>query len=611
MIVVAVCALPFVFLGTSSLSNVFTGSYGSINGEDVSESDIQIAANTAVQRFKNIYGESFDFDELDEDLRSESIKQELIVQKVLQSGARSLGFINDISVREAQKGIIRSPQFQIEGRFDESVFEAQVNSNGFTKEGYLNIMTNLYATEIYRDSLSKINFVTDEEINILASLLEQSADIKFTKISYSELKDQVNNTLEELIEYYENNEIDFYTNERRGFQYFLLDQSDYRDLVEVPENYIELAYQDYINNFEASAEIRFSHIMIEKGNYVEGDEALEAIKTIESKLNSGESFESLASQFSEDIITKDTGGDLEYFEKDIFPVEFDKAISNLGLNDISEIIELDETYHILKVTEFNQQNPIPEQQIKDELLKELIDTESFALMNDDFSELDDMLMANNSLEEIAETVSKELLSSELYSEADYEFEITSEEIKAFLFARETQLNSPIALEISDRVIFIAMDRIEEPLLKEFDSVIDEVGESLSEIKAIEKISLLQNELDSIQNIKDKESFINSYDYITNESYVDVKRYSSLLPNEVLSQIFNEKKGTEISAVANNRDVYSINLINFNKLTEEELLNIASEYNDFAVDRSVSKMQEIINEDVFQNAKVNLNNALQL
>ena len=123
--------------------------------------------------------------------------------------------------------------------------------------------------------------------------------------------------------------------------------------------------------------------------------------------------------------------------------------------------------------------------------------------------------------------------------------------------------------------------------------------------------MLQNELDSIQNIKDKESFINSYDYITNESYVDVKRYSSLLPNEVLSQIFNEKKGTEISAVANNRDVYSINLINFNKLTEEELLNIASEYNDFAVDRSVSKMQEIINEDVFQNAKVNLNNALQL
>ena len=79
----------------------------------------------------------------------------------------------------------------------------------------------------------------------------------------------------------------------------------------------------------------------------------------------------------------------------------------------------------------------------------------------------------------------------------------------------------------------------------------------------------------------------------------------------IKQIFNEKKGTEISAVANNRDVYSINLINFNKLTEEELLNIASEYNDFAVDRSVSKMQEIINEDVFQNAKVNLNNALQL
>ena len=65
ILVVLVCALPFVFLGTSSLSTVFTGSFGSINGEDVSETDIQMAANSAVQRFNSIYGDSFDFNSLD------------------------------------------------------------------------------------------------------------------------------------------------------------------------------------------------------------------------------------------------------------------------------------------------------------------------------------------------------------------------------------------------------------------------------------------------------------------------------------------------------------------------------------------------------------------
>ena len=101
--IVLVCALPFVFLGTGSLTGAFGGSFGSINGEDVTEADLQLASNTAVQRFQSVYGEEFDFDMLDEDVRSESIKQELIVQKVLQAGARSLGFFNDNTVTDAKK----------------------------------------------------------------------------------------------------------------------------------------------------------------------------------------------------------------------------------------------------------------------------------------------------------------------------------------------------------------------------------------------------------------------------------------------------------------------------------------------------------------------------
>ena len=34
-IVIAACALPFVFLGTSSLGTAFQGSIGTINGENV------------------------------------------------------------------------------------------------------------------------------------------------------------------------------------------------------------------------------------------------------------------------------------------------------------------------------------------------------------------------------------------------------------------------------------------------------------------------------------------------------------------------------------------------------------------------------------------------
>ena len=202
MIVVLVCALPFVFLGTSSLSTVFTGSFGTINGEEVTEADLNMASNTAISRFKSIYGEDFEFDMLDEETKGALIKQELISQKVLLSQARSLGFINDTTIEEAKKSIVQTPQFQVEGVFSENVYEAQVNSNGYTKDGYVDLITDMYASEVFRNSLVTSNFVTENEIYELAGLLEQTSDIEFTKISFDGLKNEIINTNDELTEYY-------------------------------------------------------------------------------------------------------------------------------------------------------------------------------------------------------------------------------------------------------------------------------------------------------------------------------------------------------------------------------------------------------------------------
>ena len=139
---------------------------------------------------------------------------------------------------------------------------------------------------------------------------------------------------------------------------------------------------------------------------------------------------------------------------------------------------------------------------------------------------------------------------------------------------------------------------------------DDVADLLSESKAIEKISLLQNEYTSNDDLDDKESFVETYSYITTESYVDVKRYSSLLPREVLQKIFNESSGTTLNIDANNGDKYVVSINSFSKPTEEEIQEIIAEYSAFGEERFSSKMQQIINDDVFQSAKVNLNDLIQ-
>ena len=609
IIVVLVCALPFVFLGTSSLTSVFGGSFGTINGEDVTETDLQLASNTAVQRFKSIYGEEFDFDMLDDDLRMESIKQELIVQKVLQSGARSLGLINNNTTDEAKKSIIRNPQFQINGIFDENVYEAQVNSNGYTKEGYIELMTNLLASELYRSSLTGLNFATDYEIFELTKLLEKSSDIEFTKLSYSGLKNEIVNTSDELIEFYDNNQILFFSNEERSFNYIVLSQDSYKDDVVVPESYIEDAYKEYLDNFSNSAQVRFSHIMIEKSNYETRDLAFDVITKAEDLINSGVDFSEVVSDLSEDIITKDIGGDLEYFDSEIFPEEFGLAIASLGLNETSDVIELDETFHILKVTELNVQEPLAESQIKDELINELVETESYALMNDDFDILDEMIAEGSSIEQIAEYISKTLEESELYTQENYSFDINNSEIRNYLFSPDSKLNVPYAIELDDMVIVMSLNNVIEPALMNYEEVADNVGELLAESKAAEKLNLLEEELNSIADAQDKQSFIETYNFVTTDTFVDVKRYSSLLPQEVLSAVFNAKAGEVLKINAQNGDKYFVDIVAFKQPNESEINEIIEEYKSFAEERSASKMSEVINEDVFESARVNLNNLI--
>jgi peptidyl-prolyl cis-trans isomerase D len=609
LIVVLICAIPFVFLGTGSLGTAFSGSFGTINGEDVTENDIQIASGSAVQRFKSIYGEDFNFDMLDEDFKSESIKQELILQKVLEAGAKSLGFVNESTKNETKKMIVQSPIFQVDGIFNEGVYEAQVNSNGYTKEGYIDVMTNFAAAELFRTSFNTINFVTDAELLELVSLFEKSSDINFIKISFDGLKSEIINSPKELLDYYNDNQILFFSEEERSFEYISLLQSDYNKDVQIPDTYLETAYNQYITRFNNSAQIRISHIMIDKTNYDSRDLAYESILNIENLLKEGNDFSIIANEYSEDIVTKDIGGDLEYFEKDIFPPQFDDVIQDLDLNGVSEVVELDDTFHIIKVTEKNIEEPLSEEQVKDDLINELIETESFALMQDDFNETEDMILQNSTLIEISETLSKNINSTNSFTKENYDFELTDSQIKDYLFSSEAQMNQPFAIELTDRIIIISINSINEPQLLPYEDVVEDVSTLLSEYKALEKIALLSEELNSISSNEEISEFIGAYNYVINESFVDVKRYSSLLPREVLSKVFNLKSGDRLLSDANNRDKYIVDIVKFNSPSVTEIDDVLSEYTSFGEDVISTKMSQIINEDVFQTARVNLSNLI--
>lgn len=609
-IIIAVCTIPFVFLGTGSLSTVFGGNIGTINGEKVTEIDLQTATNFAVQKYKSIYGEDFEFADLSNEIQIQAIKDELILQKVLLSNAKKLGFVNDFANLQTKKNIISNPQFSLNGVFDENIYENQVRANGHTKESYIELMTDLVASDIFRRALSQSGFSTPAEIKELTYLLEQSADVEFIKIDSNALKNSIVNTPEEVSEYYDNNKIKFFSNEKRSFKFIVLKPELYRNKVIVPDGFVESAYNEYLSKSSESTQIRFSHIMVEKLNYDSRDDALNKINLVNEKIKNGDDFVALASEFSEDIVTKDNGGDLEYFERDIFPPEFSVAIDELKLNQTSNIIELEETFHILKITEFNQEETLSLDDMRDSIINELIDTESMALMNDDYNSAEELISSNTSIEEIASFLDLDIGISDTLAKDNFTFQIDDPRINEGVFSNAIGFNEPSIIDLGDSAIILSINEVIEPILKSFDEVKNDADDYLASVKATEKQMLLTNEIKAAKANGQLDLFIEPYgDFIKKDSFVNLKRFSSLMPREVIFEVFNNTTNETFISNVSNGDTYIVDIIGFTMPTDEFVNEVSNEYKSFSDERISNIISVVINDEIFEDANVNLNNLI--
>jgi peptidyl-prolyl cis-trans isomerase D len=467
------------------------------------------------------------------------------------------------------------------------------------------------ASGIFRNSLASSGFVTEFEVKELAEILEQTADINFIKVNFNLLKQQIENSEEEITDFYNSNEILFFSEEERSVKYFILESEEYNSLVEVPNNYVEDAYEEYIQQANNRNEIRFSHIMIEKNNYSSDEDAFNVINEVMLKLNSGDSFSNLAKEFSEDIVSKDNDGDLEYFDAEIFPEEFAVALKNMKLNDTSEIVELDETFHILKITEFNEFDLMTMEQMRDSIVQELINSESSALMNDDYEIIDEMIFSGSSLVSISASLSKELLEKKQLTQSNFDFILTEQNIKDFIFSPDSDLNKPNIFSVGNSIIVIQVEDITEPKLLAIDKVQNEVIEYLSLQKTNDKMNLLMSELAIAKEEDSIENFLNAYDFLSKESFVAIKRYSSLLPREVISEVFEVLPGSSVSIDSSNGDKYFVDLININKPSQELIEESYDQYKTFTEDRVSKNLTDIVSDEIFNTAKVNLTGNISL
>ncbi|MEK9159140.1 MAG: protein translocase subunit SecF [Patescibacteria group bacterium] len=81
------------------------------------------------------------------------------------------------------------------------------------------------------------------------------------------------------------------------------------------------------------------------------EEALARIQEVQAKLKEGGSFETLATEYTDDSTGKEKGGDLGSFGKGAMTEDFEKAAFDLPVNGVSEVVETEFGYHLIQIYE--------------------------------------------------------------------------------------------------------------------------------------------------------------------------------------------------------------------------------------------------------------------
>jgi len=129
-------------------------------------------------------------------------------------------------------------------------------------------------------------------------------------------------------------------------------------------------YQKNQDKFQQGPRVRASHILIsvpQNADAATKQQAKTKAETILKDLKAGKDFAAAAKENSQDPGSAVNGGDLGFFEKGQMVPPFEQAAFALNAGDMSDLVETQFGYHIIKVAEKQTQHVVPIDEAKGQI----------------------------------------------------------------------------------------------------------------------------------------------------------------------------------------------------------------------------------------------------
>ena len=507
-----------------------------INGKNISFGEY----NLEFSRISSLFSEGDISEELiDEITRNSIISKELVYQKALDLQMNvSDDYVNTL--------IANDISFQTNDVFDTALFAGYMARLGLTVNDYRELVKSKYLANALSDFISRSEFSLDSSALNFIQATNQQRSLSFYKLDLIEISEKEIIPDSEILNYYQQNQFKFIEPKKISVNYIVLNENLYRDSLEVSSQEI-LDERNLKEESDDNSQTRVSHIQLSFSSEEEKEEQLSTANIILEKLSDSITFELLVEEYSDDFGSNNNGGDLGYTDGTILPEEFESEIKSLSVNDISQIIEMPSSIHILKVTEKN------EFLFSDDEIKEMIlSNKSQEILNKTLLNIEDNYLGLT-LDVLNSDLGLKIQKSKQFDKDNLPEELLSFNVSDEIFNQDdvsTEFFGPYEDETGNFLLFEISDVKQETLLSQ--------SAAQPEIKKILQLEQAQDTI--MQELEKYETKAIDNRLSEFNSYSLIKRDSSLLPDNLLSDLFTVSLENPVFISSQeNGDIYVVRL----------------------------------------------------
>jgi peptidyl-prolyl cis-trans isomerase D len=369
----------FGIQGYSSFSEGRAQVVAKVDGQDIGQAEWDNAHRQQVERLRQQMPD-IDAKLLDSDAARSSTLESLVRERVMLAEAQRahIDVPGERVVREIQTLPELARLKRPDGSFDVATYKAMLEAQGMTPAMFEQRLRQELRSQQVMRGITSSAMASPAVVGSALDALLQRREIRYASFNIKDHLSKATPSDADIEAYYKQHEADFKAPEEATIEYVVLSLDALKKGAAAPEEELRKYYEQNIARFTAAEERRARHILVKAEKDAAADVKQKAKARAEALLaevrKRPDSFADMANKNSDDPGSAKQGGDLDFFGRGMMTKPFEDAVFAMKPGEISNVIESDFGFHIIKLeaTRGGEKKPFEQVRpsIEDELRKQ-------------------------------------------------------------------------------------------------------------------------------------------------------------------------------------------------------------------------------------------------